>query len=105
MAKVRGIKKVKKHIFLCSESKCTKKNDGDKSWTYLKKRFKELNLEKGGFLKTRAKCFKICVNGPIAVVYPDKVWYHSCSPDVIEMIIQNHLINDEPVEEFIIKES
>jgi (2Fe-2S) ferredoxin len=103
--KVRGIKKVKKHIFLCSESKCKKYNDGDKSWTYLKKRIKELKLEKDGILRTRAKCFKICVNGPIAVVYPDKVWYHSCSPDVLEMIIQNHLINDKPVEEYIIKEN
>jgi (2Fe-2S) ferredoxin len=102
-AKDLGISEVRRHIFLCTESKCTKKNDGDKSWSYLKKRIKELKLEKDGILRTRAKCFKICTEGPIAVVYPDKVWYHSCSPDVIEKIIQSHLINGKPADEFVIK--
>ena len=98
-----GLRESVRHIFLCvdpEKPKCCAREAGLESWEFLKRRLKELDRSAPVILRSKAACLKVCVGGPIAVVYPDRIRYHSCTPQVLDRIVEEHLIGGRVVEEF-----
>lgn len=119
-----GIGRLQHHILLCADQsnpRCSTREESVAVWRHLKRRLKELGLTAapppwrgidvtidapdhttgtGSVLRSKVDCLRICEQGPICVVYPEGIWYHSVNVAVMDRIISEHVVGGTPVQEF-----
>ena len=101
------------HLLLCAtatKSKCCNPAIGQKSWIRLKEIINELQLEnplrpEGIVLRSKVDCLRICSEGPILLVWPDGIWYKNVTPELIDLIVKNHIEEGNPLVNAIIKKT
>ncbi len=95
--------KFEKHIFVCINERpavAPRQCCGEETGSAIAKRFKELiqeNKLRMSVRSQRSSCFDICEEGPVAVVYPEGVYYKKISIDDVDVIFEQHILNNKPV--------
>jgi len=94
-----------RHVFLCIGDACCTSEAGLAAWEALKKELKDRNLSlsegPAACYRTKAGCLRVCIGGPIAVVYPEGTCYAGLTADRVPRFVQEHLVDGRPIEEWI----
>lgn len=103
IAHTKGYATKKRHIFLCTGGKCSPQEKNLELWEYLKNRLRELepDPEKATVMRSKVDCLRICQAGSVALVYPEGTLYAELNEEKLERIIQEHLLNGRPVEDYL----
>ncbi len=92
-----------RHVFLCVGEYCDPQRRSPAIWRTLSRELGELGKYDNPLRAKRSltSCLGVCYNGPLMVVYPEGIWYHSVDEAVLRRIIDEHLAEGRPVEEYI----
>lgn len=94
----------KRHIFFCLNERknneaCCAQQGAQAAFDHCKSRVKALGLAGAGEVRVnKAGCLDRCTGGPVAVVYPEGVWYSYVDASDIDDIVESHLKNGQIVE-------
>jgi (2Fe-2S) ferredoxin len=94
-----------RHVFLCIGDSCCSKEEGEQAWMALKNDLKEKNLSlsdgPSACYRTKTGCMRICMQGPILVVYPEGHWYCNMTADRMSEFVDRQIIKGEAIQEWI----
>ncbi len=97
----------KRHIFFCLNERknneaCCAQQGAQAAFDHCKSRVKDLGLAGTGQVRVnKAGCLDRCAGGPVAVVYPEGVWYTYVDQTDIDEIVESHLKNGQVVERLV----
>lgn len=98
----------KHHLFFClnertnGEASCAQ-HDAQAAFDHCKGRVKGAGLNgPGGVRVNKAGCLDRCAGGPVAVVYPEGIWYTYVDKSDIDEIVDEHLMHGRVVERLLL---
>lgn len=101
----------KRHIFFCTNQRdngqaCCADHQPQQAFEHCKQRVKNAGAAgSGGVRVNRAGCLDRCAGGPVAVVYPEGVWYTYVDANDLNEIVDQHLLRGEVVERLVLPSS
>ena len=101
------------HLLLCAtptKAKCCNPVDGGASWDALKRLVRELDLEnparpQGLVLRSKVDCLRVCEQGPVLLIWPDGTWYGGVTPERLEIILREHVLEGRPCRQWMLKQT
>ena len=93
-----------RHVFFCTNqredgSQCCSQCGAQEARDYVKRRCKELGISGPGQVRVNnSGCLDRCELGPVAVVYPEAVWYTYIDRQDLDEIIDSHLVQGRVVD-------
>ncbi len=96
---VDGVDGYARHILLCSGPQCCSDEDGSAAWKSLNKCLQELKREGCHVYASHVNCLRFCRGGPLAVVYPEGIWYAHANAEGCRRIAEEHLRDGRVVED------
>lgn len=99
------------HLLLCAtpaKGKCCDPVDGSASWDALKRLVRDLDLEnparaQGIVLRSKVDCLRVCEQGPVLLIWPDGIWYGGVTPERMDIILREHVLEGRPCRQWMLK--